>query len=747
MDEAVTDSGKCVIDLTFAPKYKYRFEPWIFYESNSPPCLPAGRRYFNFLKERFLMEREENGLLKVIFKDSANIGLVVAVIGILMFMILPLPSFLLDFLVSLNITVAIIVLITVMYAVSPLEFSIFPSILLLLTLFRLALNIASTRLILLHGNEGPLAAGSIIKAFGSFVVGGNYVIGLIIFVILVLINFIVITKGSGRISEVAARFTLDAMPGKQMAIDADLNAGIIDDNEAVRRREEISSESKFYGAMDGASKFVRGDAVAGIIITLINIVGGFIIGVFNMNLSMHEAVQNYTILTIGDGLVSQIPALIISTSAGILVSRSASADRMGKEFAKHVFSNPQPIYTGSFAVFLFGLVPGIPALPFILLAGLLGGSVYILQKRLKAETLLAEEKTLEPSEETDPEDIEQFLALDILDLEVGYGLIPLVDKEQDGTLLNRIRGIRRQFATEMGMIIPPIHIRDNLKLKSSEYRLILKGVEVARNELMVNHLLAMNPGDVTRKIDGIPTTEPAFNLPAIWIPKEKEEEAKFSGYTAVDNSTVIATHLSEIIRHNAANLVGRQEVQQLLDNLSKTRPKAVEELVPALLSLGNVQKVLQNLLNERVSIRDLLTIVETLADFAPMSKDPDLLTEYVRQKLSRTILGPYVSEEGVLQLITVDQKVEDLLSNSIQHTEHGSYLSVDPGVIETVTASINKMTKKIMKMNIQPIILCSPVLRRHLRRMVEQFEPSAIVVSHAEMIPNIRIKSVGKVVL
>ncbi len=688
------------------------------------------------------------GILESLRKESADAGMVIVVIGILMAMLLPLPPFMLDLLLAFNITLAIIVLITTMYTLKPIEFSIFPSMLLILTLFRLSLNVASTRLILLHGNEGSTAAGSIIKSFGSFVVGGNYVIGMIVFIILVLINFMVIVKGSGRIAEVAARFTLDGMPGKQMAIDADLNAGIVDENEAKFRRKEIAREAEFHGAMDGASKFVKGDAIAGIIITAINIIGGFIIGVFQKDMTMLTAAQNYTLLTVGDGLVTQIPALIISTSAGILVSRSGSEDKMGKEFAKHIFSTPAPIYIGSSIVFLFGLVPGLPAFPFITLSLLLGGSVYFFQSKYtdeqKQEQLEAE-TAAKTAEDTGPENVEYLLTLDALELEVGYGLIPFVDREQDGSLLGRIRSIRRQFATEIGIIIPPIHIRDNLKLKPPEYRVLIKGVEITRGELMVNHLLAMDPGNAARKIEGIPTEEPAFNLPAIWIPPDKEDDAKFSGYTVVDNPTVITTHITEIIRNNAADLLGRQEVQHLLDNLAKTSPKAVEELVPGLLTLGAVQKVLQNLLRERVSIRDLLTVIETLADYAPMSKDTELLTEYVRQKLARSIVHPYVQPDGSLQVIIVDQKTEDLLTQGIQHTEHGSYLSVEPSEIETIISSMNKEVEKVMKNNVQPVILCSPPLRRHLRKMVEQFAPSVAVFSNAELMQNINIKATGKI--
>jgi flagellar biosynthesis protein FlhA len=680
-------------------------------------------------------------------KETADIGMVVAVIGVLVTMILPVPPILLDFLLALNITLAIIVLITVMYTIKPLDFSIFPPLLLVLTLFRLSVNVASTRLILLKGSEGPEAAGSVIMAFGNFVVGGNYAVGLVIFIILVIVNFKVITAGSGRISEVAARFTLDAMPGKQMAIDADLNAGMIDEKEAKARREKIALEAEFFGAMDGASKFVRGDAVAGIIITAINITGGFFIGVFQHGLEMRDAASTYTLLTIGDGLVSQIPALIISTAAGILISRSSSEKKMGEEFFQHIFAKDVPIYVGSAIVFLLGVIPGLPAIPFMGLGLGLAGSVYYLRRNVKIEDekALVEKETAEPSEEPGPEDVEHLLSLDSMELEVGYGLIPLVDKAQDGTLLGRIRAIRRQFASEMGIIIPPIHIRDNLKLKPSEYRMLIKGTDMAGGELMVNHLLAMDPGDVMQKIDGIPTTEPAFSLPALWIPPDREEDAKFAGYTVVDNSTVMATHITEIIRNNAAELMGRQEVQQLLNNLSKTNPKAVEELVPNVLTLGMVQKVLQNLLRERVSIRNLLGIVETLADYGTMSKDTDLLTEYVRQKLGRFILGPYIQPDGTLPVLTLAPEIEDMLAKHIQKTEHGSYLSMDPARAEMIIRAIKGEVEKVMMMNIQPVLLSSPGIRRHLRRMIEQYVPSVMVISHAEITPNISIKAVGKV--
>ncbi|MCK4388861.1 MAG: flagellar biosynthesis protein FlhA [Desulfobacterales bacterium] len=693
------------------------------------------------------MATATQGTLRNIFvTNSSDLMMVVGVIAILMVMVVPLPPFLLDFLLALNITFSIIIIVMGMYTVTPLDFSIFPSVLLVATLFRLSLNVASTRLILLHGNEGALAAGKVIKSFGSFVVGGDYVVGLVIFVILVIINFVVITKGSGRIAEVAARFTLDAMPGKQMSIDADLNAGLIDESGARQRRDIIAKEAEFYGAMDGASKFVRGDAIAGIIITFINIIGGFVIGVLQKKMPIATAAQNYTLLTVGDGLVTQIPALIISTAAGIVVSRAASESSMGVEFGKQLLAYPRASYIGSVVIFLFGLIPGLPHIPFIVLGLVVGGSVYFIDRKRRglavAEAL--KEAGRDKSEEG-AEPVEHLLTLDPMELEVGYAIIPLVDRAQNGEILDRIRSIRRQFALEKGMIIPPIHIRDNLNLKPSEYRILIKGVEIGRYELMPNHLMAMDPGDVAKKLDGIPTREPAFDLPAIWIPENKQEEAKFAGYTVVENTAIMATHLTETIRSYADQLLGRQEVQNLLDNLAKTYPKAVEELTPSLLSLGGIQKVLQNLLREGVSIRDMLTIVETLADFAPVTKDPDVLTEYVRQKLARAIVNSHIAKDGMLPVITVEQDVEDVLLNSIKHTEHGSYLSVEPNVATSIANSVSKQIENVMTTDFQPVLLCSPAIRRHFRKMVEQFAPSIMVFSHSELPNNIRFKSLGKV--
>jgi flagellar biosynthesis protein FlhA len=679
--------------------------------------------------------------------SSSEILTVVGVISVLVVMIIPLPPIMLDFLLAINITLSITILLISMYTLKPLDFSIFPSLLLVTTLFRLSLNVASTRLILLNGNEGTHAAGKVIMSFGNFVVGGNYVVGIIVFAILVMVNFVVITKGASRIAEVAARFTLDAMPGKQMSIDADLNAGMIDEKEAKKRRITIAQEAEFHGAMDGAAKFVRGDAIAGIIITIINIIGGFIIGVFQKGLPVMEAAQNYTLLTVGDGLVSQIPALTVSTAAGIVVSRAGTKDTMGKEFGRQFFNYPKAIYMSSLTVFLFGLIPGLPHFSFIILSLIIGGSVYFFGK--KAVKPGPEEKTVKEKEAADPgpEMVEHLLLVDPLELEVGYGLISLIDKGQGGEFLDKVRSIRRQFAVELGIVVPPIHIRDNLQLKSSEYRILLKGVRIAGSELMINHYLAMDPGDAARKIEGISTYEPSFNLPAVWIAGSRKEDAKLAGYTVVDNVTVMATHLTEVLRKHAAELLGRQEVQSLLNNLARTYPKAVEELVPNLLSLGGVQKVLQNLLKEQVPVKDMLTIVETLADYSPMTKDPEVLTEYVRHKLARSIIGQYMGDDGRLKLITMSPEVEDILIKNIQKTEHGSYLAVDPGTADRLLESIKHESEKAMMKNVQPVLLTSPALRRHLRKMVEYFVPSLKVLSHSEMMSDMKFTSIGEVSL
>ena len=686
------------------------------------------------------------GTITGIKADRNNLLAAAGVMGILLIMVVPLAPPVMDLLLAFNFTISLLILLLALYITKPLDFPIFPSLLLLTTLFRLSLNIASTRLILLHGHQGPAAAGHVIMSFGEFVVSGNYVVGAIVFIILVIINFVVITKGAGRIAEVAARFTLDAMPGKQMAIDADLNAGLIDENEARRRREEIADEAEFYGAMDGASKFVRGEAIAGLIIMTVNVVGGFIIGVFQQNMPVSAAAHSYTLLTIGDGLVSQIPAIIVSTAAGILVSRAASDSSMGSAFMKQFTLQPEAMAVTSGIVFLFGMMPGLPTIPFTVLSAGMGALAWIAfkEKAQRKELVAQQEAEAQIPEEPEagtPEEMESLLALDILELEMGYGLIPLVDEEQGGDLLERIRSIRKQFAQEMGIIVPPLHVRDNLQLAPGQYVILIKGIDMARGELMIGHMLAMDPGDTKHKIQGIETTEPAFGLPALWIPESAVEEAQMAGYTVVDLSTVVATHLAEVIKQNAHELLGRQEVQRLLDALAKNHPKAVEEAVAAL-PLGVIQKVLQYLVAEKVSIRDLLTIVETLADYGPMTKDPDILTEYVRQKLGRAIVKPLIDEDNRLRVITIDPSVEEKLRSGIQQTEQGSFLTLDPRIAQAIVTAVKNVAQQITDSGHQAIILCSPSIRRHLRRLLERFAPNITVLSHSEIPPNIDLEAI-----
>jgi len=660
-----------------------------------------------------------------------------------MLMILPVPPMLLDIFLSLNITIGLLILIIALYTTRALDFAVFPSVLLITTLFRLSLNVASTRLILLHGDEGPSAAGSVIQSFGQFVVGGNYVVGIVIFIILVLINFMVITKGAGRVAEVAARFTLDAMPGKQMAIDADLNAGLINEDDARRRREEIASESDFFGAMDGASKFVKGDAIAGIIITLINIGAGFVIGVLQKDMPMAEAAANYTILTVGDGLVGQIPALIISTGAGIMVTRTAGDEDFGSEMKRQFTIHPRAIWVVSGILFLFSLIPGLPNLPFFVLALAMGGIAYKVQKT-RQEVSLRDELDVQPEQKLlTEENYERMLAVDLLEMEVGYGLIPLVDSSQNGELLPRIKSIRRQFALDMGFIVPPVHIKDNLQLKPNEYAIVLKGVKIGGGELLPGHFLAMNPGTATETMKGINTTEPAFGLPAIWISEDKKERAQISGYTVVDNTTVVATHLSELIKKHGHELLGRQETQNLLDNLGKDYPKLVEELVPSLLNLGVVMRVLQNLLREGVSVRDLRTILETLADWAPVVQDPDQLTEHVRAILARSISNSYSEDGQVLQVMTFERDVENQIQEALHSTEQGAYLALEPGFAQALINSLNQSLQKFA--GATPVLLCTPTIRLHVKRLTERYLPGLAIISHNEIAPHLKVRSVGTV--
>lgn len=644
--------------------------------------------------------------------------ILVAIIGV---MLMPLPPFLLDILLTLSISLSITILITSVYIKKPLDFSVLPTLLLITTLFRLALNVATTRLILLKGHEGVESAGHVVKSFGNFVVGGDYAVGIIIFLILVIVNFTVITKGSGRIAEVAARFTLDAMPGKQMAIDADLNSGLIDEKEARIRREIISQEADYYGSMDGASKFIRGDAIAGLIITAINIVGGLVIGVLQRGMPILDAATTYTLLTIGDGLVSQIPALLISTAAGIVVSRAGKESNMGKDISTQIIFNPKALFTVSGVLMVLGLVPGLPHIPFFLISAMAGGMAYVITKT-PAEEVVKDVPSDAAREETK---IESFLELDPLSLEIGYGLIPLVDTVH-GELLGKIKAMRRQLATELGFVVAPIHIKDNLQLRPHEYSFLIRGIEIARGEVMMGSWLAVASGNAER-IDGIPTKEPAFGLPAFWIDEKDVENAQLSGHMVVDNATVIGTHVTELIREYSWELLTRSETQKLLDNVSKTYPKIVEELIPGNLTLGAVQRVLQNLLKERVSIKDIMTIFETLLDYSPSVKEPETLTEYVRQALSRTITKQYLNDQGKLTVFTLDPRYEKVLSQA----EGGG---VTPDVINRLVKSIENILSSGKLKGAQPIILCSANIRKYIRKIVERISSSFVVLSSAEIV-------------
>mgnify|MGYP001471999735 FL=1 len=668
--------------------------------------------------------------------------LAMGVIGILLVMLVPLPTFILDILLSFSITVSIIILLMSMYVLKPLDFSVFPSVLLTVTLLRLSLNVASTRLILLHGHEGTGAAGQVIKAFGSFVVGGNYVVGMIVFSVLVLINFVVITKGATRIAEVAARFTLDAMPGKQMSIDADLNTGLIPDSDARRRRREIETEANFYGAMDGASKFVRGDAVAGIIIVLVNIIGGLIVGVMQQGMALADAARTYTLLTVGDGLVTQVPALIVSTAAGMLVTRTTASGELGEEMKKQLFTQPKAIALASIVLFTFALIPGMPKVAFIIVASLMSFLAYRLFQSGEKSVETQEETTPAPAAET-PADL--LIPLDPLCLEVGYGLIPLVDTSQGGELLHRIKALRKQLATEMGFIMPAVHIRDNLQLKPNEYSFLMKGAELARGELILDHRLAIVPEENGVKIAGIPTREPAFGLPAVWIPERDAETVQAKGIVVVDTATVVTTHITEIVKSHVDELLGRQEVQAIIDSLAANHPKVIEDLVPKVVPLGTLQKVLQRLLKERVSIRDMLVIIETLADYLPMTKNVDILTGYVRQALGRTITRQYRDRDNTIHVMMVSPAVEDVISRSIQHTEYESFVSPDPGVVRTFIEGARKLMGSFTSKGLPPIVLTSANTRIHLRKIMDRFFPNIVVLAHNEITSDTNITSLGMV--
>lgn len=667
--------------------------------------------------------------------------IVLGVVSIIVVMILPIPTQLIDLLLSLNLCMSLIILLSTMYNREPLEFSVFPSLLLTVTLFRLALNVATTRLILGTGN-----AGRVIEVFGNFVTKGNVVVGVIIFIIIVIIQFVVITKGAGRIAEVAARFTLDAMPGKQMAIDADLNAGLITEDVARSRREKIAKESEFYGAMDGASKFVRGDAIAGIIITIINVIGGFIVGMVMMGYNWREAVQTFTMLTIGDGLVSQIPSLMISTGAGLLVSRAASETNLGEEFSSQLFSNPKVLAVTGGIMLFFAAVPGFPKFPFVLLgSGTLAAAFLATTQDKKRK--IAEEQENEPVARPAEERVEDYLHVDPMELEIGYGLIPLVDKTQGGDLLDRITMIRRQLASQLGIIIPPIRIRDNIQLKPNEYRVKIRTLQVGSGELMSGSYLAMDPGTATKKIRGIETVEPAFGLPALWITESQKESAELAGYTVVELPAVLATHLTEVIKGHADDLLTRQDVQNLIDNIKEMHSTVVNELIPNVLTIGEIHRVLQNLLRERVPIRDLLIILETLANVAPRNKNPEILTEYVRNALAPQICDMFKDESNMIPVIAMDPNLEARLEGSLQETDNGFRMSVAPSDVGKIMEAIGRESDEAKKRGEIPIIICSPTIRSQLKKLAETSFPDVVVLSYNEIVPGIEIRSSGMISL
>ena len=615
----------------------------------------------------------------------------------------------------------------------------------MVTLLRLSLNVASTRLILLHGNEGTAAAGQVIKSFGTFVVGGNYVVGLIVFMVLVLINFVVITKGATRVAEVAARFTLDAMPGKQMSIDADLNAGLITDNEARRRRGEIEQEANFYGSMDGASKFVRGDAIAGIIIVFVNIIGGLIIGVLQKGMPVADAARNYTLLTIGDGLVTQVPALIVSTAAGILVTRSAASTELGNEVKTQLFMQPRVVATASIMLFIFALIPGMPKASFFIVSAIIAFLAFSIVKSINKAR--EQEQVEQESVPAPTEAVENIAPLDAMGLEVGYGLIPLVDSGQGGELLHRIKALRRQLASEMGFIIPAIHIRDNLKLRPDEYNVLLKGIEIARGNIMMGHHLLISADDRDLKIKGIPAKEPAFGLPAMWIAERDRDLAQSKGHVVVDPATVITTHITELIKTYADEILARNDVQALLDNLEEQYPRMVKEIVPKQVPVTVVHRVLQRLLRERVSIRDLMTIVETIGEYSQVTKNADILTGYVRQSLARAITKQYADKDGNITVMIMSPDVEDRINRSIQHTDFESFVLPDPNIVNKLVTNLQRLVNAFTTSGLQPIVLCSPNTRIHFRKILEKFYPGMVILSHNEITREVNVKSLGMVEL
>ena len=678
-----------------------------------------------------------------IYKYS-DLIFVFLLLAILASMILPIPPLLLDILLTFSITFSLVILMTTVYVRHPLELSSFPSLLLLATLLRLSLNVATTRRILLHGNEGPDAAGSVIKAFGQFVVGGNYVVGIIVFAILVVINYIVVTKGTERISEVAARFVLDAMPGKQMSIDADLNAGLIDEEEARRRREEIAREADFYGAMDGASKFIRGDAIAGIIITLINIIGGLIIGMVQHHMNFSDALKTFTILTVGDGLVSQIPSLITSTAAGLMVTRAAAETDLGHEIFKQLTKYHKPLFMASLILLIIGIVPGMPTLPFTLLAALVAVVGYMVYKyETVKEFEEAQQKAkelIEKSKEEKPEDL--IVQPEPITLEIGYSLIPYVDESQRGEIVDKIKTLRKQLAKELGIVIPLVHIRDNLELKPNEYRILLRDVEVARGEVEPGKFLAIDTGGVRGDIKGKPTKEPAFGLTAYWVDDSEKDRAKLLGYTVVDVPTVIVTHLSEVIKKHAHEIVSRADIKEMVTKLASRYP-VVRDMVPEPVSYGILTKVIQNLLKEGIPVKDLLAIIESIADNIEKTQDPDVLTEFVRQSLSRLITSLY-AKDGVLTALSLSPEAEEFIMRKVK--ENDGYLPpLDPVFVQNLVKSVSDGIGHFLGQQLIPVVLTSPAVRRFVRMILEPYLPNVAVLSYAEVEPGVQLNIVGVV--
>lgn len=674
-----------------------------------------------------------------------KIGDIVVAVGIIfmiLMIIIPMPEFLVDIMLSVNISLSLLILLIAMFNKEALDFSVFPSLLLITTIFRIALNITTTRYILLKGD-----AGDVIEAFGHFVMGGNPIVGFIVFIIIMIVNFMVITKGSERVSEVAARFTLDAMPGKQMAIDADLNSGMIDENQARTRRSKVQREADFYGSMDGATKFVKGDSIAGILITFINLLGGILMGIIYLNISAGEALQKYSLLAVGDGLVSSIPSLLISAATGVIVTRSASEDNLGNDLRNQLFNNSTIMFIVSGVLVFLALTP-LPTLPYIFLAivfAFVGNALRV--KESKPEEIQQEQESASTDDVEEirrPENVLPLLNVESIELEFGYGIIPLADKSQGGDLFDRLVMIRRQCALELGIIVPMIRLRDNIQLQPNEYIIKIKGVEVANGSVLFDHYLAMNPGNADGDIVGIDTIEPSFGLPAKWIDSREREKAEIYGYTVVDPPSIISTHLTEIIKKYAYELIGRQDVKMLIDNLKETQPSLVDEVVPSLLSLGEVQKVLSNLLREQVSIRNFSTIMESLADYAQVTKDTDMLTEYVRQSMYRSITSQFIPQKEA-KVITMDPDVEKNIMESLQTTETGTYMALDPVRSKRLMNNINEEVEKALSLGEQPIIVTAPIVRFYLKKFIEQLSSDVIVLSYNEIDPTAKIQSIGMV--